>query len=201
MFAEGVERRRLLEAFDESCGWANALGCPIVMSPVDRGQGPGERAVESLREVGDIAARHDVRLALEFNSQAAQFNTLASVREVLQRAHHPRCGVLLDTYHFGRSSGDPGSLDALSPEELVYIQYSDVPRSGLEAGKTLDRLPPGQGDVPWRAIFSRGSIARYDGYLSYEAPNPAAWARAPEVAAREALDATRIALSGVTSAS
>jgi 4-hydroxyphenylpyruvate dioxygenase len=198
MFAEGLERRRLLAAFDESCGWAKALGCPIVMSPVDRGQGPAEQAAESLREVGDIAARHEVRLALEFNSQAAQFNTLASVREALQRANHPRCGVLLDTYHFGRSGGDPESLDALSAEELVYIQYSDVPRSGLEPGKTLDRLPPGQGDVPWRAMFSRGPVARYEGYLSYEAPNPEAWGRDPEVAARDALKATRIALSAVT---
>ena len=201
MFAEGIERRRLLAAFDESCGWANALGCSIVMSPVDRGQGPVDRAAASLREVGDIAGRHDVRLALEFNSQAAQFNTLPSVREVLRCAQHPRCGVLLDTYHFGRTSGDPGSLDTLSAEELVYIQYSDVPRSGLEPGKALDRLPPGQGAVPWRAIFSRGPVARYDGYLSYEAPNPAAWARNPEAAARDALEATRAALSGVAPAS
>ena len=197
MFAEGAERRRLLEAFDESCRWATALGCATVMSPVDRGRGPVEQAVRSVREVGDIAARHAVRLALEFNSQAAQFNALPALRDVLGQARHPHCGVLLDTYHFGRSGGDPKSLDQLFPEEIVYIQFSDVPRAGLEPGKALDRLPPGQGSVPFREIFGRRPVAAYSGYLSYEAPNPAAWARDPEAAAREALAATRAVLAGI----
>lgn len=195
MFAEGDERRRLLDAFDESCGWAAALGCATVMSPADRGRGSVERAARSLREVGEIAARHGVRLALEFNSQAEQFNTLAAARDVLAQAGHPRCGVLLDTYHFCRSGGDPANLDRLSPDEIVYIQFSDVPRTGLEPGKALDRLPPGQGSVPFRAIFRRPPVAAYTGYLSYEAPNPAAWARDPETAMREALAATRAALA------
>jgi 2-keto-myo-inositol isomerase len=195
MFAEGAERRRLLDAFDESCGWATALGCATVMSPADRGQGPVERAARSVRQVGDIAARHGVRMALEFNSQAEQFNTLAAARAVLAQARHPHCGLLLDTYHFGRSGGDPAMLDQLSPDEIVYIQFSDVPHTGLEPGKALDRLPPGQGSVPFRAIFRQPPVAAYVGYLSYEAPNPAAWARDPETAAREALAATRAALA------
>ena len=199
MFSEGAERRRLLDAFDESCRWAAALGCTTVMSPVDRGPGPVDRAARSVREVGDIAARHAVRLALEFNSQAEQFNTLAAVREVLAQAAHPHCGVLLDTYHFGRSGGDPAHLDSLSPEEIVYIQLSDVPQTGLEPGKALDRLPPGQGSVPFRAIFRRPPVAAYTGYLSYEAPNPAAWSRDPDTAAREALVATRAALTDAPS--
>ena len=199
MFSEGAERRRLLDAFDESCRWAAALGCTTVMSPVDRGPGPVERAARSVREVGDIAARHAVRLALEFNSQAEQFNTLAAVREVLAQAAHPHCGVLLDTYHFGRSGGDPAHLDSLTPEEIVYIQLSDVPQTGLEPGKALDRLPPGQGSVPFRAIFRRPPVAAYTGYLSYEAPNPAAWSRDPDTAAREALVATRAALTDAPS--
>ncbi len=201
MFAEGAERRRILEAFDESCRWAVGPECTTVMSPVDRGRGPVDRAARSLREVGDIAARHGVRLALEFNSQAEQFNTLAAVREVLAQAAHTHCGVLLDTYHFGRSGGDPAELDRLSPGELAYIQFSDVPRAGLEPGQALDRLPPGQGCVPFRAIFRRPPVAAYAGYLSYEAPNPAAWARDPEAAAREALAATRAALADVPAGS
>ena len=35
MHAEGAERQRLLAAFAESCRWAAALGCRMVMSPVD----------------------------------------------------------------------------------------------------------------------------------------------------------------------
>jgi sugar phosphate isomerase/epimerase len=187
MFAEGTERGRLLEVFAESCRWAARLGCQTVMSPVDRGRGDPRRAAASIREVGDLAAEHGVRLALEFNSQAEQLNSLDRLREALSQAGHPGSGLLLDTYHLQRSGGGPRDVEDVPPEEIFYVQYSDVPRSGLEPGKAVDRLPPGQGVVPFREIFRILSGKRYAGYLSYEAPNPAAWARAPEEVAREAL--------------
>lgn len=194
MFAEGAERERLLKAFAESCRWAAALQCRTVMSPVDRGRGDLRRAAASVCEVGDLAAKHGVRLALEFNSQAEQFNNLDGGREVLALAGHPACGLLLDTYHLQRSGGDPSALEDLVPEEIFYFQYSDVPRSGLRPGFITDRLPPGQGTVPFQEIFRVLSAMGYAGYLSYEAPNPAAWARDPGEVAREALLATRALL-------
>jgi sugar phosphate isomerase/epimerase len=195
MFAEGAERQQFLLAFEESCRWAAQLLCATVMSPVDRGRGDLDRAVRSLREVGDLAAKHGVRLALEFNSQAEQFNTLDRVRDATARANHPHCGLLVDTYHLERSGGRPHVLEDLRPEEIVYVQYSDVPRHGLQPGQASDRLPPGQGTVPFREIFQLLAKKGYAGYVSYEAPNPSAWARNPEEVAREALQATRALLS------
>ncbi|HYU19476.1 MAG TPA: sugar phosphate isomerase/epimerase family protein [Chloroflexota bacterium] len=190
MFAKAEERRQLLEAFADSCRWAAALNCQTVMSPVDRGQGDFRRAVASVREVGDLAAEHGVRLALEFNSQSEQINTLDRVREVLSAARHPQCGLLLDAYHLQRSGGLDSATDVRS-EEIVYVQYSDVPSGVLERGVVLNRLPPGRGIVPFREFFGLLDDKRYEGYLSYEAPNPAAWERDPEEVAREALAATR----------
>jgi 2-keto-myo-inositol isomerase len=194
MFAEGAERRRLLAAFAESCRWAAALGCATVMSPVDRGRGEIRRAAASIREVAGLAAASGVRLALEFNSQAEQFNSLARAREVIAEAAHPRCGLLVDSYHLQRSGGTPALLEPLAPEEIVYVQYSDVPATGLEPGKITDRLPPGDGVVPFRDFFRALSSKGYDGFASYEAPNPAAWVRDPETVAREALEATQVLL-------
>lgn len=191
MFAEGAGRQRLLQAFDESCRWAADLGCPMVMSPVDPGRGDFDRAVASIREVSDIAARHGVRLALEFNSQAEQFNTLDRARAVLTRAGHAHCGLLVDTYHLQRSGGNPRRLQDVTAEEIAYVQYSDVPRDGLKPGVATDRLPPGGGIVPFAEFFRIVREKGYRGYLSYEAPNPSAWARDPETVAREALLATR----------
>jgi sugar phosphate isomerase/epimerase len=55
----------------------------------------------------------------------------------------------------------------------------------------LDRLPPGAGIVPFRD-FSRYLEAKaYKGYVSYEAPNEAAWARDARTVARAALAAVR----------
>lgn len=193
MWAEGDERAKLLRAFDESCRWAKALDCRTVMSPVDRGRGDTAQAAASVREVGDLAARHGVRLALEFNSQCDQVNTLAAVREILAKAAHPHAGLLVDAYHLGRSGGRPDDLKNVPGKDIAYVQFSDVPRSGLVPGQALDRLPPGQGSVPFKEFFAAIERQGYTGYCSYEAPNPAAWARDPAAVAREALESAKAA--------
>ena len=190
MWTEGAERKRLLDVFDEQCGRAAALGCSTVMSPVDKGRGDVTRAAGSVREVGDLAARHGVRLAIEFNSGAEQLNTLARMREILGGADHPHCGLLLDAYHIGRSGCSMRELEDVRPEEIAYVQYSDVPAT-VVPGQMLDRLPPGRGTMPFREFFALIARKGYRGYMSYEAPNPAAWSRPPDDVAREALEATR----------
>jgi 2-keto-myo-inositol isomerase len=194
MWADGAERARLLTVFDEQCARAKALGCTTVMSPVDKGTGDVARAATSVREVGDVAARHGVQLAVEFNSQCDQLNTLERLREVLAKAAHPRCGLLFDAYHMQRSGGSPRSLDDVRGEEIAYVQFSDVPRGDLKRGEVLNRLPPGQGCVPFKEFFAAVRATGYVGFMSYEAPNPGAWARPPREVAAEALTATRAAL-------
>jgi 2-keto-myo-inositol isomerase len=194
MWARGDERARLLRVFDEQCAHAAALGCATVMSASDRGRGDLREAATNVREVGDIAARHGVRVAVEFNSQAEQFNALAPMRELLALAGHPRCGLLVDAYHLARSGGKPADIDDMAGSEIAYVQFSDVPRTGLVPGAATDRLPPGAGAVPFREFFAKVAAKAYTGYASYEAPNPQAWARPPAEVCREALTATRAVL-------
>ena len=191
IFAEGEERARLLRSFAEVCGWARALGTDTIMSPVDAQAGPLARAVDSLREAGDLAAEAGVTLALELNTAVEQFSTLASVREVVSRADHPNVGLLLDTYHIWRTSPGLEVWQDVAPEEIAYCQYSDVPPGDLDPKQTFNRLPPGAGVVPFRPIFEIVASKGYAGYWSYEALNPEAYARDPAAVAREALDATK----------
>jgi sugar phosphate isomerase/epimerase len=194
MFAVGAEHQRLLEVCTRSCVVAASLNCRIAMSPVDKERGDLQQAAENVRQVGDIAAEHGVRLALEFNSQAAQFNSLDAVRELLSLAGHSACGLLLDTYHLERTGRGGRGFAEVAPEEIAYVQYSDVPREGLQPGVTVPRLPPGDGIVAFGEVFALLAEKAYAGPLSYEAPNPAAWARDPAEVAREALLATRALL-------
>jgi sugar phosphate isomerase/epimerase len=192
LFATGAEQRRLFDVFAASCRAARALGCPAVMSPSGPGQGTVAQAAASLRAVGDLAGEQGVRLAFEFTSTAGQINTLERAREVLAAADHPCCGLMLDAYHLHRS-GRPGRGFADVPgDEIYFVQYSDVPAASAQPGQ--DRLPPGQGVADFPGLFALLAEKGYAGYLSYEAPNPAAWARDPREVAREALLATRALL-------
>jgi sugar phosphate isomerase/epimerase len=149
--------------------------------------------VASVREVADLAAKHGLRLAVEFNSQAEQLNTLERIREVMSAAGHPAAGLLLDSYHLWRSGAALKHLEDVPAGEIAYVQFSDVPPT-TEPGKVLDRLPPGKGVVPFREFFALLRGKAYAGPMSYEAPNEAAWKRPPAEVAREALEATRAVL-------
>lgn len=199
IFAKGEEKKRLLAALEQTCANAVALGCNLVMiSPGQNPPGTLREAAANFRDGGDIAKAHGVRLALEFNSAHAVINRLEAGREVVALANHPNCGLLLDAYHLERSGGGGRGFEAMAPEEIYAFQYSDVPAGPpTSANRPADRLPPGKGRVRWREVFQLLREKNYQGYLSYEAPNPEYWSRPAEDVAREAVEATRNLLAQV----
>ena len=197
IFARGEERRRLLSVFEATCENAAALGCDLVMSaPGPSVGGDVREAAASLRETGAIARTHNIRHALEFSSAHDVINRLEIAREVLARADHPNCGLVLDAYHLERSGAGGRAFEGVPARDIFAFQYSDVPLTPAAPGRPVDRLPPGQGVVRWREIFELLIEKDYAGYLSYEAPNPAHWSRPPQEIAREGAAATRALLAG-----
>jgi len=192
LFARGEESRRLFAVFRESCANAVALGCPMVMSAPGQVSGPLSEAVANLEAASDIVGEHELRLAIEFNSQHDVINHVDVLHELIDTADRPNCGLLLDAYHLHRS-GSPGRGFAEVPgEKLFAFQYSDVaenPVTGVR--RPTDRLPPGRGRVQWTAVFRLLADKGYTGHLSYEAPNPVLWERSPEEVAREGVEETR----------
>lgn len=202
IFAQGAERDRLLDVLDLTCRNAVALGCDLVMIAPGQNEADLDTAVANFRAGGEVAKRHAVRLALEFNSQHPLINRLAVGRDLVAKANHPNCGLLLDAYHMERGGDGGRSFTAVEPREIFAFQYSDVPHGGTAPERRpADRLPPGHGRVRWVEVFRLLAEKGYAGYLSYEAPNPAAWARPPVEVAREALQATRTFLAEAARAS
>ncbi len=191
-YATGDERARLLGIIAEVARWADELGAPIVMSPCDPQPGSVYQAAASLNEVGDIVAARGKTIALELNISLVQFKTLDQVRDLLALARHPNVGLLVDTYHIQRGGGGLETYESLRRGEIAYFQYSDVPDGPMNPpGNTQERLPPGQGVVPFAEILPIVAAKGYTGYLSYEALHPAAFARDPYEVAAEALAASR----------
>jgi sugar phosphate isomerase/epimerase len=199
IFAQGEEKKRLLKVLDETCANARALDCDLVMiAPGQNSPGTLREGAANFRDGGEIAKSHGVRFALEFNSAHSVINNLAAGREVVERADHPNCGLLLDAYHLERSGGGGRGFESYPGEKIFAFQYSDVPAGPPPAVKRpTDRLPPGKGKVRWREVFQLLREKNYAGYLSYEAPNPDTWSRPPEEVAREAATATRRLLASV----
>jgi sugar phosphate isomerase/epimerase len=193
LFATGKESARLFDVLEATCENAVALDCPLIMCAPGQNVGPQRDAIENLKRGGDICGKYGLKLAIEFNSQHDVINSITALRDILNGAGRPNAGMLLDAYHLERSGAGGRGFADVSPDEIAAFQYSDAPPSPVTAGvkRSTDRLPPGQGIVRWIEVLKLLAEKGYDGHLSYEAPNPAQWAREPLDVAREAVTATR----------
>ena len=199
IFAKEAERERLLKVLDETCANAVALGCDLVMTaPGQNPPGTLAEAAANFRAGGEIAMKHGVRFALEFNSAHSVIKNLQTGGEVVALANHPNCGLLLDAYHMERSGSGGRGFENYPSKNVFAFQFSDVPDAPPStANRPTDRLPPGKGKVRWKDVFQLLKEKGYAGYLAYEAPNPDYWSRPAEEVAREAVQATRALLAQV----
>jgi sugar phosphate isomerase/epimerase len=195
MFAAGDERERLFAVFREQCENAVALNCGLMMSALGPGEGSVEDAAASVARAGDLAAEFGLKLTLEYQFQHPVVSNLDLLRDIIARADRPNVGLLIDAYHIQRGGLGARGFAHVPPEEINYVQFSDVPDAPPNALPPTDRLPPGQGVVAWSDLFGLLSQKGYRGYISYEGPNTALWSRPPLDVASEGLAATRDVLA------
>lgn len=193
LFETGTESERLFADLRETAANAVALGCPWIMCAPGPQAGPVSRAIANLKRGADIVGERGLRLAIEFNSQHPVLNSIAALRQIIEGAGRSNAKMLLDAYHMERSGAGGLGFEGVAPEEIGLFQYSDVPPAPVATGvkRPVDRLPPGQGMVRWLEVFRLLKEKNFSGYLSYEAPNPAQWARSPVEVCRDAVVATR----------
>ena len=197
LFESGDELKRLLGSLRYVSEKAVALGCDVIMvSPGQNAPGGIELAKQNLKTCAEITAEYGIQLALEFNSRHPLIRTLENGMEVVNAVNMKNCGLLLDTYHLHCSGGNAASFKDVPVEKIITFQFSDAPPGPpSETRQPVDRLPPGKGVAPFIDIFKTLMALNYQGYLSYEAPNPAQWNRPPEVVAREGIELVRALLA------
>jgi sugar phosphate isomerase/epimerase len=195
VFSAGAERERLFGVFREACDNAVALNCGTMMSAIGPGEASADEAVANIRRAGEIAGSFGLRLAVEYQYQHPVVRNLDILRELIARAAAKNVGLLLDAYHLQRG-GRPGrGFEDVPGAEIFYVQLSDVPDAPPPGLPPVDRLPPGKGVVDWTALFRLLAEKGYDGFLSYEAPNPAHWRQPAADVAEQGAAATRTVLA------
>ena len=143
-----------------------------------------------------ICADHGLKIGVEFNSRHPVIRTLENGMELVDAVNMKNCGILLDTYHLHCSGGNAATFKHVPLEKIITFQFSDAPPGPPSDSRLpVDRLPPGKGAAPFVEIFKNLMAMNYQGYMSYEAPNPEQWNRPPDVVAREGLELVRALLS------
>jgi 4-hydroxyphenylpyruvate dioxygenase len=183
---EGVSDDELLTRADRLLGWTRALGGDTVAAiAAYEDDGTIDEAVRDFRRICAMAARHEVRVALEVLGFAPRFQTLAQAWEVVRRANCHNGGLLLDTFHFHRGGSTLEMLDEIPGERLYLVHLADVPPGPREQAQDDGRLPPGEGAGSLGDIVARVLNKGYAGYFVVEVLSQELWREDPlEVARR-----------------
>ncbi len=181
-----VERRGELEAH---FALAEALGVPrfVIFDYVEATPPRDDHAVaaERLVALAEIAARHRVRIALEFIARSRLLGSLRTALQVIRRAAQGNVGLCLDTFHFYAGVSKLEDLDELRPGEVEHVHFHDVPGAvPRELLVDADRIPPGTGVIPLRKVVDALRRIGYAGALSVELFDPVIQKSDPNLTAR-----------------
>jgi sugar phosphate isomerase/epimerase len=153
---------------------AQRLGCPtiqvIVLKDLDGLSWSKMRAklVDCFKELGDIAARYNVRLGIE-PVVFSGFNRLSQAVEVIEKAGCENLGLVVDTWHVWTVKEPWDVVEGLDAKMIYSAHISDTnPKQGKEWHDDDRTALPGEGILPLvdgiRAIQKTG----YDGVWSVE---------------------------------
>ena len=177
---------------------AARIGCPFIV--VVPGKLPTEGAsraeviaesVRVLRELCDIAARHDVALAFEFLGQTdCSVQTLDLAHEIVRTTDRPNLGLVIDSFHFYAGGSTIEMIEAVDPKLIYVFHINDAENLPREQLLDKHRLLPGLGILPLREMITAFRKIGYDKVASVEIFRPEYWDKDPFELAQQAKTAT-----------
>jgi sugar phosphate isomerase/epimerase len=162
------------------------IGCPCIAASMFGMQKPGsptlplEAIAERYVAVLDLGKKMGVRPLLEYWGHSVNLFRLEDALEVVRLTGRDDAAVLADVYHTYRGGGSFDTYRKLTAKLLPVLHVNDYPSYPCrEQLKDPDRVWPGDGNAPWRKIFSDLAAVGADPWLSIELFNPAYWRTYP----------------------
>jgi 4-hydroxyphenylpyruvate dioxygenase len=129
-----------------------------------------DRAADDFRALGELAAKHGVRVGFEALAWGKHVNDYRDAWEVVRRADHKSIGVILDSFHALAPGFPVGAIRSIPADKIFLVQLADAPKLGLEilSWSRHFRCFPGQGDLPVQSFMESVIATGYAGPLSLE---------------------------------
>ena len=156
------------------------LGGKYIAAPIQ-----GIKTLDKLK-FDDYAARY--RAILQMADQtgvtpiielwgAGALNQLADCAQIVIATGHPKASMLLDFYHLYRGNNSWDTLDCINTNRLPVFHINDYPATpAREQLKDSDRVFPGDGICPFKALIPKLYNAGFRGAFSVELFNKNYWA-------------------------
>lgn len=147
-------------------------------------------AIEILQQLKNLAGKYGITLLYEMlGFPDAAYNTLDAALEICQVVRVP---LVLDTFHLAIARVPLNSIERLPCEAIGLIHISDALIAGKQAWEVtdVDRVLPGEGDLPLQELLQAIKTTGYNGRVSVEVFHPKYSLLPPEEVAKDAYTKT-----------
>src|SRR5690606_32015991 len=146
-----------------------------------------DRAAEDLRELGERAARRQLRVGYEALAWGRHVNDHRDAWEIVRRADHANVGLILDSFHTLSRKLDPNSIRAIPGDKIFIVQLADAPLIDMDLlyWSRHFRNMPGEGDLPVTDFMRAVAATGYNGPVSLEIFNDQFRAGSPRTIASD----------------
>ena len=173
---EGLPEPHRSRAFDRAerkFDLMNELGCDLVLicsSVHPEALGGVDRMADDFRELGERAARKNVRVGFEALAWGRHVFDHRDAWEVVRRADHPNVGLIVDSFHTLGRKLDPASIRSIPGDRIFFVQLADAPMIEMDLlyWSRHFRNMPGEGDLDVPGFVAAVAATGYSGPLSLE---------------------------------
>lgn len=129
-----------------------------------------DRAADDLRELGERAAKRDLRIGYEALAWGRHVNDHRDAWEIVRRADHSNVGLIVDSFHTLGRKLDPNSLRSVPGDKIFFVQLADAPAIEMDLlyWSRHFRNMPGEGDLDVTGFMQAVMATGYSGPISLE---------------------------------
>ncbi len=129
-----------------------------------------DRAADDLRELGERAAKRDLRIGYEALAWGRHVNDHRDAWEIVRRADHSNVGLIVDSFHTLGRKLDPNSLRSVPGDKIFFVQLADAPAIDMDLlyWSRHFRNMPGEGDLDVTGFMQAVMATGYSGPISLE---------------------------------
>lgn len=160
-------RKRSIEFMKEYTSWAKEVGARIIGGPLyselgkkryipdEERKAEWDRSADSLKWIGDDAAKKGVVIALEpiNRFEIDMINTSEQAFQMCEEVNHPSIKMMLDTFHMNIEDKKIGDAIRASKKHLVHL-HTCANNRGI----------PGDDHIPWDEVNRALNDINYNGY-------------------------------------
>ena len=129
-----------------------------------------DRAAADFRELGERAAKRNLRVGYEALAWGRHIHDHRDAWEIVRRADHPNIGLILDSFHTLSRGIDVDSIRAIPGDKIFIVQLADAPKLDMDLlyWSRHFRNMPGEGDLPVTDFMRAVAATGYVGPISLE---------------------------------